>query len=217
MRGDLQEKGTLESTYAATLAAKSFRTAMAIAAERNLEIRQFDVVGAFLNARITAENPVICEMPDGFRKEGMSVKLNRALYGLRDSPLLWYEEFSGSLREFGLMASKEEPCLFFDQERKVWVLFYVDDTLIMYAEEDEKQALEKLSKITAKYEMQDQGEVNWFLGVRVIRDREARTITLVHDTYIDKIAKKFGLDNSANPPTLLPSKELVKNKDEAIK
>lgn len=217
VRGDLQEKGTVESTYAATLAAKSFRTAMAIAADRDLEIKQFDVVGAFLNAKITAENPVICEMPDGFKKEGMCVKLNRALYGLRDSPLLWYEEFSGSLKTLGMMASKEEPCLFFDTDRKVWILFYVDDTLIMYAKENEAFATELWKKVTAKYEMQDQGQVSWFLGVRVIRDRDARTITLVHDTYIDKITKKYNLDSNADPQTPLPSEELVRNTGEATK
>jgi hypothetical protein len=38
VRGDLQAKDTLHSTYAATLAARSFRLAMAIAAEFDIEI-----------------------------------------------------------------------------------------------------------------------------------------------------------------------------------
>jgi hypothetical protein len=79
---------TLNSIYAATLAAKSFRTAIAIAAEFNLEILQYNIMGAFLNALITAANPVIYKLPDSFKKEEMCVRLNRALYGLRDSPLL---------------------------------------------------------------------------------------------------------------------------------
>jgi hypothetical protein len=88
VRGNLQEKDTLNSTYAATLAAKSFQTAIAITTQFNLEIMQYDVVGAFLNAIITSENPVIYEMLDGFKKDGICAKLNRALYRLRDSPLL---------------------------------------------------------------------------------------------------------------------------------
>ncbi|KAI1689517.1 RVT-2 domain containing protein [Pyrenophora tritici-repentis] len=217
VRGDLQEKDSLDSTYAATLAAKSFRTAMAIAAEFDMEIMQFDVVGAFLNAKITAENPVFCQLPDGFKKPGMCVRLNRALYGLRDSPLLWYEEFSGSLRKAGLECSKEEPCLFLDKDRKFLLLFYVDDILLMFRKEFEDQAMELWKVISSKYEIKAQGPVKWFLGVRVIRDRDSRTITLVHDTYIDKITKKFGLEDGTFPFTPLPSEELIKSDGEATK
>jgi hypothetical protein len=217
VRGDLQDTNTLDSTYAATLAAKSFRTAMAIAAEFDLEIRQYDVVGAFLNALITADNPVVCELPDGFRKEGKCVRLNRALYGLRDSPLLWYEEFSGSLKSLGLTSAKEEPCLFYDQERKILVLFYVDDILLMYHKDHDKKARDMWNQITSKYEIKDQGPVEWFLGVRVIRNRQDRTITLVHDAYIDKITKKFNLMDGSFPQTPLPSEELIKNAGEASK
>ena len=217
VRGDLQEVNTLQSTYAATLAARSFRTAMAIAAQFDLEIMQYDVVGAFLNALITSSNPVICDMPDGFKRHGYSVKLNRALYGLKESPLLWYEEFSSSLKAIGLQASKEEPCLFFDQKRRILVLFYVDDILLLYHKSYEQEATQLWSKIMDKYEIQDQGPVQWFLGVRVVRNREAQTVTLLHDTYIDRITKKFGLEDGTYPKTPLPSEDLIKNNGEASK
>jgi hypothetical protein len=38
----------MESIYAATLAARSFRTFMAIAARFDLELKQYDVVNAFV-------------------------------------------------------------------------------------------------------------------------------------------------------------------------
>ena len=68
-----------------------------------------------------------------------------------------------------------------------------------------------------KYEIKAQGPVEWFLGVRVIRDREKRTITLVHDTYIDKITKKFNLGDGTFPATPLPAEELIKHTGEATK
>ena len=215
VRGDLQEKDSLTSTYAATLAARSFRAAMAIAAHFDLEIMQYDVVGAFLNAMITKDNPVICDLPDGFKKPGICVKLNRALYGLRDSPLLWYEEFASTLRSHGFVATKEEPCLFTTQDRKVLILFYVDDILLLYHKACEQEAHKLWDQIKERYEVQEQGPVEWFLGIRVIRDRNNRTVTLVHDTYIEKITKKFGLADGTFPPTPLPSEELIKNTEEA--
>ena len=88
VRGDLQAMEKLQSPYAATLAARSLRLAIAIAAEFDLEVWQYDVVGAFLNALMSKDSPMLCNLPDGYQKAGKCVKLNRALYGLRDSPLL---------------------------------------------------------------------------------------------------------------------------------
>ena len=55
-RGDLQ---TLEEeTYAATLAAQTFRAVMALTAGFDLETRQYDAVNAFANARLLI--PIYC-------------------------------------------------------------------------------------------------------------------------------------------------------------
>ena len=51
VRGDLQI--TEEETYAATLASRIFRALMAIAAAFDLEIRQYDAVNAFTNAKLS--------------------------------------------------------------------------------------------------------------------------------------------------------------------
>jgi hypothetical protein len=73
-------------TYAATLASRSFRIGTAIVAYFDLKIKQFDVVNAFINAVRSSELPlVICKLPLGFKKLGYVAKVNRALYGLRNS------------------------------------------------------------------------------------------------------------------------------------
>ncbi|RYO96289.1 hypothetical protein DL764_007496 [Monosporascus ibericus] len=51
-RGDLQEADWIISTYAATLAARSFRTAMAVAAESDLEVRQLCMTPVALRAKM---------------------------------------------------------------------------------------------------------------------------------------------------------------------
>ena len=61
VRGDLQEESSILSTYAATLAARSFRIAIALAAHFDLEMKQYDVVNAFVNTvRSAGGPPVIC-------------------------------------------------------------------------------------------------------------------------------------------------------------
>jgi len=61
------------------------------------------------------------------------------------------------------------------------------------------------------------GDVKWFLGVRVIRDRAIRKLWLVHDTYIEKITKRFGLFDGKCPSIPLLFFELKKNEGQAIK
>ena len=55
-RGDLQS--TDEDTYAATLAAQTFRAMMSLVAAYDLETRQYDAINAFVNALLT--KPRIC-------------------------------------------------------------------------------------------------------------------------------------------------------------
>ena len=77
------------STYAAILIARSFRIFIAIIAYFNLEIKQFDIINAFTNAkRLVGSSLVVCQLPDGFKIPSIYAKINRALYRLRDSPAL---------------------------------------------------------------------------------------------------------------------------------
>jgi hypothetical protein len=216
VRGDLQDSETVLSTYAATLASRSFRMAMAIAAHFDLEAKQYDVVNAFINARRGPESaPVTCHLPDGFKREGMVVELDRALYGLVDSPALWYKEWTSTLSKLGLVPCFEEPCIFVNELRTVFVVFYVDDVQLLYHKDNQAEAQALLTGIKGAYELHNLGDVKWFLGVRVVRDRAAKKIWLAHDTYIEKVAKRFDLIDGKCPSTPLPFFELKKNTDQA--
>jgi hypothetical protein len=84
VRGDLQI--TEEETYAATLAARIFRALIAIAATFNLEIRQYNAVNAFINAKLS--KPVYCYYLEGFVQDRHVLELLMALYRLKILPLL---------------------------------------------------------------------------------------------------------------------------------
>ena len=128
VRGDLQEMGT-QYVYAATLAFKVFRSLMALVAAFGLETRQLDAVNAFLNAK--NDEPVYCFLPDGYRRPGKIMKVLRALYGQRKSPLLWLRTLSMRCTEMGLHQIPGEPCLFTNQNGVI-LFFYVDDIVIAY-------------------------------------------------------------------------------------
>src|SRR5438034_6910431 len=99
------------------------------------------------------------------------------------------------------------------------VIFYVDDVLLLYRREDKEKALEFKKKLAEKYEIRDEGEVKWFLGIRVIRDRQQRKIWLCQSSYLERIIKKFGLlsESTRFPSLPIPSKEFVKHTGQATK
>ena len=101
---------------------------MAIAAHFDLEIKQYDVVNAFIYASRQSTGPAVtCHMPDGFPMLGMLVEVKQALYGLVDSPSLWYKEFTSTLVKLELEPIKEEPYIYATADRKVFIMFFIDD------------------------------------------------------------------------------------------
>ena len=56
-----------------------------------------------------------------------------------------------------------------------------------------------------------------FLRVKVIYNQNQRLITLVYNIYINKITKKFKLNNIIFLRTLLSLKELIKNSRKVTK
>jgi Reverse transcriptase (RNA-dependent DNA polymerase) len=65
VQGDLQS--TEQDTYAATLAARTFRALIAIAAAFDLEIQQYDAVNAFVNSKLNED--IYCYSPEGFKRQ----------------------------------------------------------------------------------------------------------------------------------------------------
>lgn len=78
--GDQQGRLTDQDTYAATLAGRSFRMLMAIAARFDLELIQYDAVNAFVNAHL--DEVVFMRMPPGYQEQDTIFRLRKALYGL---------------------------------------------------------------------------------------------------------------------------------------
>jgi len=187
LRGDLQQP--YGDTYAATLAARTFRALVAISNQFGLELIQYDVPNAFLNA--TLDRTLYAETPDGFKKDGELLQVLRALYGLKESPLLWYKDLRETLKSLGIAPIPGFPCVYVND----WLILfvYVDDIVMAFHPENRElhEAFEK--RLNERYNLKCLGPLKWFLGIRVVRDPNARTINLVQDAYIDKVAAKFNI------------------------
>jgi hypothetical protein len=184
VRGDQQAKSIHEETYAATLAGRSFRTLMAIAARFDLELIQYDAVNAFVNAKL--DRTVFMRMPQGYRKPGMILMLRKALYGLRESPLLWQRDLTATLQELGFKTVPHEPCCM--TKGAIIIFFYVDDIVLAYKKERKNEIQSIINKLQNKYKLSGGKPLQWFLGIEIIRDREKKLLWLSQSDYLDKIA-----------------------------
>jgi hypothetical protein len=196
VRGDLQAQWG--DTYAATLAAKTFRALIAMATKFGLLMFQYDAMNAFLNARMPRK--LYCNTPQGFTNQfGSLLLLCRALYGLKEAPLLWYQDLATTLQKLGLKQIPNTPSVFASNE--LIVFFYVDDIVVLVHPSKAGIHKEFQEKLFARYELRSMGQLNWFLGIRVVCDISLHSTWLVQDSFIDKVTAKYNLMEGA---TTLP-------------
>jgi hypothetical protein len=195
VRGDLQI--TQQETYAATLASNVFRTLMAVAAAKDLDITQLDAINAFLNSPIDDE--IYVYFPEGYEVTGKILRLLKALYGLKQSPLLWYRHFCAILTQLGFQEVPGVNCLL--RNDYLLVLFYVDDILVLNQSKDREKRDQFLAALHQRCKLRTLPVANWFLGIRIVRDRQRRLLWLCQDAYIDKIATKFNIDTYGRAPS----------------
>jgi hypothetical protein len=191
VRGDLQRM-TTDEKRAATLAARLARAVFGFVAAFGWNMRHVDAMNAFLNSLMDEE--VYTQMPEGFRKTGRCWRLLRALYGLRRSPRLWHIEETRVLTKIGLKQVPDEPCLFIGEG--IIVFFYVDDIIIASAPNKQKEADDLFRALEKEWPLRDLGDAQWFLGIRILRDRQQGKLWLCQDSYINSMAHRYHLDDS---------------------
>ncbi|XP_044715969.1 reverse transcriptase (RNA-dependent DNA polymerase) domain-containing protein [Hirsutella rhossiliensis] len=169
---------------------------MAMAARFDLELIQYDAVNAFVNASLDEE--VFMKMPPGHRKHGTVLKLNKALYGLRKSPLLWHRELTNTLKKLGFKPVPHEPCCL--TLNGIIVFFYVDDIVFAYQRKNESRAQALEAQMREKYQLTGGNSLQWFLGIEILRDREKGFIWLSQASYIDKISRLAKKHRSFDTP-----------------
>src|SRR3954471_6800709 len=99
-----------------------------------------DTVNAFVNCSL--DKVVYMKMPPGFEVEDRVLRLRKALYGLRRSPLLWQTELTKTFRDLGFKELPQEPCVMI--KGGVIVFFYVDDIVFCFRKSEEAVAKEAI-------------------------------------------------------------------------
>ena len=156
-----------------------------------------DVKTAFLNGIL--EEDVYMTQPEGFvdpRNAGKVCKLRRSIYGLKQASRRWNIRFDETVKEYGFVQNKDEPCVYkkVSGSHVAFIVLYVDDILLMGNDTPSLKAVK--TWLGSNFSMKDLGDASYILGMRIYRDRSRRMIGLSQSTYIDKVLHRFGMQNA---------------------
>jgi hypothetical protein len=189
--GNFQEKDNSER-YAPVASDASVKIFLTKVAREDMELRQIDIVSAYLNAALK-NRKIFIRQPTGYEEGNKSDAwlLLQALYGLRESACLWYKTFDKKLHECGFVPLLEDLCVYMREKDGSMLILHVDDCLIAATS---NEVIEDIVKVLHdSFGVKDLGEPSRFLGCNLHRNREKKTITMSQIPYITDALTKSAM------------------------
>ena len=130
-----------------------------------------DVVTAYLYGSL--DNDIYMKIPEGLKmhdtskpREMYAIKLQRSLYGLKQSGCMWYNRLSEYLLKEGYENNPICPYVFIRKTISSFAIIavYVDDLNIIGTTKEIKEAREYLKK---EFEMKDLGKTRFCHGLQI--------------------------------------------------
>ena len=143
-------------------------------------------------------------------REHYSIKLNKSLYGLKQSGHMWYNRLSEYLLKHGYKNDTICPCIFMKRSGNEFVIIavYVDDLNIIGTPEELPKAVNCLKE---EFKMKDLGRTKFCLGLQI--EHLKNGIFVHQENYIAKVLKQFYMDKSHPLSTPMVVRSLDVNKD----
>ncbi|MBW0536578.1 hypothetical protein O181_076293 [Austropuccinia psidii MF-1] len=198
-------------TFAPTECLSSLRTLIAFSARKGLEFQQLDVNSAFLNAPLTED--VYLSIPQGIPldKKKVCLKLHKAIYGLKQAPLAWYNRLTVCLKSINFKPSISDPCVFYRcGTNPVWLFLHVDDLAIFGREPSHFK-----SEIKKEFEVKDMGTSELMLGISICHLSDSVLLSQAH--YTESLLDQYGMSDCQPVVTpMIPNLHLDKATEDNV-
>ncbi|KAA0040884.1 Beta-galactosidase [Cucumis melo var. makuwa] len=151
---------------------------LSVAVNKDWSLYQLDVKNAFLNGDLVEE--VYMSHPPGFEAQcGQQVcKLQKSLYGLKQSPRAWLDRFTTFVKFQGYSQGHSDHTLFSNvsETGKIAVLIvYVDD--IVLSGDDQAEISQLKQRMGNEFEIKDLENLKYFLGMEVAISKEGISVS----------------------------------------
>ncbi|GJU54949.1 retrotransposon protein, putative, ty1-copia subclass [Tanacetum coccineum] len=118
------------------------------------------------------------------------------LNGYLDEDIYMNKRFDEKIKRFGFDQNLDEPCVYqkASGSNVTFLILYVDDIIIMG---NHIPSLQSVKDYLGKcFAMKDLGKATFILGIKIYKDRSKQLIRLGQNAYMDKILKRYRIDNS---------------------
>ena len=206
-----------EETYSPVMDAIIFRFFISLVVTENLDMRLMDVVTAYLYRSL--DNDIYMKIPEGYKmpeaytsksRNMYSIKLQRSLYGFKQSDRMWYNRLSEYLLKEGFENNSICPCVFIKKSESGFaiVAVYVDDLNVVGTPKELTKTVDYLKN---EFEMKDLGKTKFCLGLQI--EHLSDGILIHQSTYIEKVLKHFHVDKAHPLSTQMVVRSLDVKKD----
>ena len=156
----------------------SFPDVLAITADQNWDIENFNINSAYFNGELDANKETYMQAPLGYDNDRHTVKcLINLLYALTQAGRRLYD-----MLVYALKASDSTPVSPIQRcSSLTWVsLVHVDDCILMVSSGE--LIAEYKQRLNPCYALTDLRSVYWLLGIKVTHNRTACTLSLSHSS-----------------------------------
>jgi hypothetical protein len=206
-RGFTQEHGVnYDETFAQMMRPETWRLLLLIAMHMNWDIKQWDVVGAYLTADLQHNNVYIKDESENGEIEYWH--LHKALYGLKQAGHEWYEKLRKLLRRSNFTQCLGDEGTFHQNGNQI-LGTHVDDFLAIGP-----KGLLTLTKqaIEQHVDLEDKGRPRKMLGMEMKWNDDGTEVTLTQQGLIDTLCQRHEISGAR---CSLPVNPLLFEKAEA--
>ncbi|CAN0492606.1 unnamed protein product, partial [Discosporangium mesarthrocarpum] len=191
-----------DDVFAPTPSPAILRMIFALAASKDWELKHWDVKQAFTQADVE-EDIYVCLCDGCGDLSGEVVKLLKSLYGCRQSGRNFNLLLVQILSECGFELCEADT--FVDGEVRAVMATHVDDLFIAGA----LVLLPVIKSGIQKYfEIEDLGDMKYYMGCEVHSNRAARTLTVSQTGYVKEVCKRFNVKVTQELTPYVPSRRL---------
>ena len=202
-QGAAQAPGSYTEVFAVTVRFASVRTLLALAALHDMELFNVDIKAAYLAADLDTvlymtEPPGHETVDEQGRVGGTVCRLSKALYGTKQAGRCWRKHLDGWLKRYGFAAATFDECIYILRSGDGLMIIgvFVDD--IIAASSSTALRAKFIADLSAAFNVDDRGDLEWALGMRIDRDRSRRALTISSAARIQALGQKYGIDERAS-------------------
>ncbi|KAH9095634.1 hypothetical protein Ae201684P_015435 [Aphanomyces euteiches] len=160
----------------------------------DLNTVQIDIKTAFLHDDLDEE--IYMAQPEGFvdhdRPNDVCL-LKKSLYGLKQAPRQWHKKLHEFLRSINFKQCFKDQCVYVKSNSQIgtttYLAVYVDDIVI--AVRDKTELTSTTDLIKTSFEVTNKGELEYILGIHVIRDRSLKTLRIHQEKFVIELLDRF--------------------------